>query len=292
MSDVMMEDQSGGWRGKFALGALALSIFGVIWFAAAALGSKYGLWDWQFGLLKMTIGWGPIVAFGALGLSILALIVALIKAPRKRPLMLAIGALLISGLLAGRMAGLAAGGKAVPPIHDIQTDWSEPVVLSDVLMKARGEGSNPVLYGEAAVFSNPDSEQFGGKLIADIQEAAECASDDEDVCEDSPTPKPYRPIRPLMINAPSAEVFEAAHELAKNRGWEIVTADAATGTIEATHTSPWWGFKDDIAIRISTEADDTRVDMRSISRVGQSDLGANARRISTFLYDLDGQRFD
>lgn len=292
MNDAIMEDQSGGWRGKVALGALIMSILGVVWFAAAALGSKYGLWSWQFGLLKMTIGWGPIVAFGTLGLSVVALIIALIKAPRKRPLMLAVGALLVSGLLAGRMAGLAAGGQAVPPIHDIQTDWSDPVVFSDALMAARGETSNPVLYGEEAVFSNPENEQFGGKLIAVIQEAAECASDDEDVCEDTATPKPYRPIRPLIINAPSAEVFQAAAALVDQRGWEIVTSDAATGTIEATHTSPWWGFKDDIAIRISAEADDTRVDMRSVSRVGVSDLGANARRITTFLYDLDGQRFD
>ena len=291
MSNVI-EDQSGGLRGKVSLAALIFSIFGVIWFAAAALGSKYGLWDWRFGLLKMTIGWGPIVAFGTLGLSVIALISALVKAPRKRPLMLAVGALLVSGLLAGRMAGLAASGQAVPPIHDIQTDWSDPVVLSNTLMAARGSESNPVRYGDEAVFSNPDSEQFGGKLIADIQEAAECMSEDEDVCEDSETPKPYKPIGPLIIQAPTSDVFEAAEALARKRGWTIITADSATGVIEATHTSTWWGFKDDVAIRLRAEGEGTRVDMRSISRVGQSDLGANARRITAFLYDLEGQRFD
>ena len=293
MSERMEEDQSGGLRGKFALFALLMSIFGVAWFAAAALGSKYGLWDWQFGLIKMTIAWGPIVAFGALGLSALALIAGLVKAPRKRPVMLAIGALLIGGLLIGRLYGLRQGAQAVPPIHDIQTDWGDAVVFSDVLMAARGSESNPVRYGADAVFRDAGSEQFGGRLIADIQEAAECASHDEDVCEDSETPKPYKPLEPLLIDAPRGQVFEAALRIAGQEGWEIVTSDADAGVLEATHTSGWWGFKDDVAIRIrEAEGNTTRVDMRSVSRVGGSDLGANARRISAFLYELDGQRYD
>ena len=295
MSETMDEDQSGGARGKFSLFALLFAVFGVIWFASAALGSKYGVWDWQFGLGKMTIAWGPIVAFGGLGLSLLACIIALVKSPRKRPFMLALGALIVAGLLAGRLAGLGAGAQAVPPIHDIQTDWNDPVVLSDALMAARGPDSNPVGYGDEARFGEAQREewtQYAGLLIGDIQEAAECDSRDEDVCEDSETPKPYKPLEPLLINAPRADVFAAAERIAHARGWEIVTSDSAAGVLEATHTSPWWGFKDDVAIRIrEAEGNTTRVDMRSISRVGQSDLGANARRITAFLYELDGQRF-
>ncbi len=296
MSETIIEDQSGGLRGRFSAFALIFSIFGVFWFAAAALGSKYGLWDWQFGLGKMTIAWGPMVAFGALGLAVLACIFALVKAPRKRPLMLAIGALLIAGLLAGRMAGLAASGQAVPPIHDIQTDWRDAVVFSDALMAARGPESNPVRYGDDAIFGavvRPDWQSYVGKPIADIQEAAECVSHDDDTCEDSETPKPYKPLEPLLIDAPRAQVFEAARRIAEQRGWEIVTNDGDGGVLEATHTSKWWGFKDDMAIRIrEAEGNTTRVDMRSVSRVGRSDLGANARRISAFLYELDGQRYD
>ncbi len=292
MTDHTLENQFGGWRGKFALGALILSILSVIWFAAAALGAKYGLWSWQFGLLKMTVGWGRFVAFGALGLAVLAVIISLVKAPRKQPLMLSIGAFLIAGLLAGRMAGLAANGQSVPSIHDIQTDWNNPVEFSEALITVRGPGSNPVRYGADAVYRDANHPRFGGKLIADIQEEAECGSHDDDVCEDSETPKPYKPLESLLINAPRADVFAAAERIVKARGWEIVTSNGEAGIIEATHTSPWWGFKDDVAIRIGeAEGDTTRVDMRSISRVGGSDLGANARRISAFLYELDGQRW-
>lgn len=293
MSDVMDEDQSGGWRGKFSLFAVLFSVFGVLWFAVAALGTKYGLWNWEFGLLTMTVSWGRFVIFGTFGASVIALIAGLVKAPRKRPVMLAIAALLVSALLGGRMLGLGAAGQAVPPIHDIQTDWADPVVLSDALMAERGPDSNPVRYGADAVFRDPDSEQFGGKLIAEIQETAECASHDEDVCEDSETPKPYKPLESLLIDAPRGKVFETAQALVEKRGWAIVSADAEAGILEATHTSTWWGFKDDVAIRIrEAEGNTTRIDMRSISRVGGSDLGANARRITYFLYDLDGQRWE
>jgi len=251
------------------------------------------LWSWQFGLLKMTVGWGRFVIFGTLGLSVIAIVSALAKAPRKRPLMLAVAALVVSGLLGGRMLGLGAAGQAVPPIHDIQTDWADAVVLSDAMMELRGPDSNPVRYGADAMFRDAENAQFGGKLVADIQEAAECASRDADVCEDSETPKPYAPLEPLLINASRETVFAEAERIARAKGWEIVTADAAAGRLQATHTSTWWGFKDDVAMRIrEAEGNTTRVDMRSISRVGGSDLGANSRRITDFLYELEGQRYN
>ena len=290
MADTVI-DQSGGWRGRLALIALVFAIFAVLWFMAAALGSRFGLWDWQFGLLTMMVGLGRFVVLGSLGLAVIALIAGLIRAPRKRPVMLALGALLISALLGGRLAALGGAAQAVPPIHDIQTDWDNPVVLSNALMTARGGDANPVRYGEDAVVSYGNDSPFEGRLLSEIQEEAECESDDPEACEDADPPKPYRPLKPLILEAAPADVFAAAERLARQRGWTIVTANADDGQLEATHTSTWFGFKDDIAIRIVPEGEGTRVDMRSISRVGQSDLGANARRISDFLYTLDGQRY-
>lgn len=289
---TLAEDQSAGWRGRVAFSALVLAVLGVIWFMAAALGTKFGLWSWQFGLLTMMIGLGKFIAIGAFGLAVIALVVSLIKAPRKRPLMLSVGALLVSGLLLGRLLALGASGQAVPDIHDIQTDWDTPVVLSNALLTARGNGANPVRYGEEAIYSYDSDSPFEGRLIADIQEEAECESRDVDVCEDADPPKPYRPIKPLILDAAPADVFEKAEQLARRRGWTIVTSVEEEGRLEATETSGWFGFKDDVAIRILPEGDGTRVDMRSISRVGRSDLGANARRVTAFLYDLEGQRYD
>jgi uncharacterized protein (DUF1499 family) len=69
-------------------------------------------------------------------------------------------------------------------------------------------------------------------------------------------------------------------------GWEIVAADSAAGRIEATATSAWFGFKDDVVVRITPEGDGSRVDVRSVSRVGKGDVGANAARIRDYLERL------
>ena len=69
-------------------------------------------------------------------------------------------------------------------------------------------------------------------------------------------------------------------------GWKIVAADSTAGRIEATATTPWFGFKDDVVVRVRPEGSGSRIDVRSVSRVGQSDVGTNARRIRAYLADL------
>ena len=66
-------------------------------------------------------------------------------------------------------------------------------------------------------------------------------------------------------------------------GWEIVASDPAQGRIEATATTFWFGFKDDIVVRLAAEGTGSRVDVRSLSRIGSSDVGANAQRIRAYL---------
>jgi uncharacterized protein (DUF1499 family) len=96
----------------------------------------------------------------------------------------------------------------------------------------------------------------------------------------------YPDIGPITLPVPPAQAFERALALARSRGWEIVAADASAGHIEATDTTRWFGFKDDIVIRITPQGDASRVDLRSVSRVGRSDVGTNARRIREFVADL------
>jgi uncharacterized protein (DUF1499 family) len=78
-------------------------------------------------------------------------------------------------------------------------------------------------------------------------------------------------------------VFNRALDVAQRMGWELVAADQASGRIEATDTTTWFGFKDDIVVRVTSWGSGARVDMRSVSRVGRSDVGTNARRIREFL---------
>ncbi|MEZ5421133.1 MAG: DUF1499 domain-containing protein [Vicinamibacterales bacterium] len=97
----------------------------------------------------------------------------------------------------------------------------------------------------------------------------------------------YPEIRPLFLSIPADEAHRKALALVGSRGWEVVAADEAGRRIEATDTTFWFRFKDDVALRVSAVPDGTsRVDMRSVSRIGRSDIGTNARRIRDFLADL------
>ncbi|HEX6530760.1 MAG TPA: DUF1499 domain-containing protein, partial [Burkholderiales bacterium] len=100
----------------------------------------------------------------------------------------------------------------------------------------------------------------------------------------------YPELHALEIALPPAQAFERARAAALELGWEIVAADAPAGRIEAVSTTRWFGFKDDIAVRISASGSGSRIDMRSRSRVGRSDLGANAKRIQDFLIAVRSAR--
>ena len=295
-----------GWRLKLSGAALAVSIFAVIWFAAAALGTKYGLWGWQFGLGKMFIAWGPFIAVPAVLLGLVAFVLGFLKFPRTQPVILGLAALLIASMLLFRLLAFGAQGQKVPPIHDIQTDWNAPIQFSEALIAQRESWAarhcdptpdqpcaNPVSNDPIITHPRLANTPLFGRRVAEVQKEAE-----RDRTVDGETiPAAYdAPIEPLYFDQSPDEIAQLALNLAEARGWEIFTppdmgSDVEQTMLEATATSGWFGFKDDVAIRITAVEGATRVDMRSISRVGLSDLGANAKRVSGFLSEL-GDRAD
>ena len=96
----------------------------------------------------------------------------------------------------------------------------------------------------------------------------------------------YPEIQPLRLELVPDVAFTQAHEAAKGQGWEIVDTDRSAGRIEATDTTFWYGFKDDVVVRLTPEGSATRVDVRSVSRVGLGDVGKNASRIREYLKAL------
>jgi uncharacterized protein (DUF1499 family) len=92
----------------------------------------------------------------------------------------------------------------------------------------------------------------------------------------------------LTLALQPGAVFSRALDTAQRMGWTIVAADDAAGRIEASDTSRWFGFTDDIVIRITPSDDGSRIDLRSSSRLGRSDFGVNAARIKTYLAALRG----
>ena len=280
--------QSGGWRGMFSGFALVLSVFGALWFFIAAGGTKLGLWDWKVGFGTLSMKWGPNIVMAALAVSMIAILISLIQAPRKRPFMLALAALLVAGLSLGRLMATGANAKRLPPLHDIQTDWARPIMPSDALVSVRA-----VSEAENAIEAAPVIEDrakgnwpgMEGKLVSAEQEKAEFDPDHQK----KESAAPYPQIDTLVLPSVSPDVaYQAALAVVTDRGWDIVTDDPVAGRIEATETSFWFEFKDDVMIRVLPEGEaGARIDIRSTSRVGLSDLGANAKRVSNLLDDIE-----
>jgi uncharacterized protein (DUF1499 family) len=163
------------------------------------------------------------------------------------------------GLLIGAaaFAGPAvfrARARAVPPIHDISTDLERPPAFVAVL-PLRAGASNPPAHG--------------GPEVARLQREA------------------YPDLQPLALPVARDEAFRRALEAAHAEGWEVVAAEPGDGRIEASDTTFWWGFVDDVVVRVSERAPgQSVVDVRSVSRVGRSDVGKNAARIRAYLARL------
>ncbi len=146
--------------------------------------------------------------------------------------------------------------RSVPAIHDISTDLENPPAFVDIA-KLRADAPNPVDYA--------------GEETAEQQREA------------------YPSIQPLMLDNEYQRVFQAALAVVNDLGWQLVASDLTEGRIEATDTTFWFGFKDDVVIRLIAQADQVRIDVRSKSRVGRSDVGKNADRIHTFMRQLREQ---
>lgn len=98
----------------------------------------------------------------------------------------------------------------------------------------------------------------------------------------------YGDIRTVTIAMPVADVVTLAEKVAKDRGWEIAVSKPAEGRLEAVDTVSLFKFKDDVVVRVQPGPAGTtsQVDVRSVSHVGRSDMGVNAKRIRSFLRDL------
>ncbi|MEL6859502.1 MAG: DUF1499 domain-containing protein [Pseudomonadota bacterium] len=294
MSETIEQPQA-GWRMKVAIFALAASIFSVLWLAVAALGTKFGFWPWQVGLSQMSFQIAPMIIIIALGASVVALTLALWKSPRFRPAVVSLAAGLIALSLLGRMGAQRELAYSLPPIHDIQTDWNNPIQFSSALIDARNAQGGTNEISDAPVI--PEAVEggwpgMGGKLVSVAQEEAEA--------KESGKRTVYPKMESLYFSQSPTELAAAAEQIINKRGWEIV-ASGPTGReagdelqIDATATSGWFGFKDDIAVRISPVEGAVKVDIRSTSRVGLSDLGANSTRVYGLMIELedraDGRR--
>jgi uncharacterized protein (DUF1499 family) len=236
-----------------ALCGFGLAVVSLMTLMLAGLGSRWGWWNFRFGFILL--GWGAYGGGAAASVGGAAL--ALMGLSHER----AARAVVVLAVL-GLLGGLTAFGipwqwkrtaQRVPAIHDITTDVNDPPKFVAVL---------PLRAGA------PNPADYGGPEIAAQQRSA------------------YPEIAPVVLNMPPERAFARALAAARGMGWQIVSESPAEGRIEATDTTLWFGFKDDIVVRVTPSGGGSRVDVRSVSRVGRSDVGTNARRIDAYVKRL------
>ena len=243
--------RGGRWPGVLA--GLAILLLAVATLMMAGSGPAYRgefiSLDEAFNLLRN----GVYAAGGAVAVSIVTLLFSLLV-HRSRPALIATLVIVAAAALLYVPWQHWQRAQQVPAIHDITTDTQNPPVF-EALADAR----------EAA----PNAVDYPGDATAQQQQAA------------------YPYIKPLVLDEAPQMILAAAQAEAEEAGWRI--ARITDNHIEATATTRWFGFEDDVVIRLTELENGVQVDMRSASRLGASDVGTNAARIEKFLTALEAR---
>lgn len=248
------------YAGNFVLLAGAGAL---LWGLISAVGTGWGLWAYTSGLKGVT--WAFFLALGAILIGLLrgrAARKSISPPPRTRRW----AGMLLAFVYVGWMGTFLIKALTVPAIHDVSTDLADPPVFQTLQMRSDNLDNVP----------GADDEQMRG--LTPQQRWAVVHQKD------------YGDIRSVRINEPVPMVIAKAERLAKDRDWDVAVTLPEEGRLEATATSAFFRFKDDIVLRVrpTDTGEGSIVDMRSVSRVGQSDLGVNAKRVRSFLADLTG----
>jgi uncharacterized protein (DUF1499 family) len=238
-------------RSARALSGLGLAVAAVSAAAALVAGPAYRMQWVSLATSFLALRWATYGAIASIVVGIVAwVLLQVTRAPRGRAV--AAVASVLGVLVAAPPLVMVYQAQRLPNIHDISTDTNDPPSFVDVLPLRQGARNAVDYEPETAI------QQRRG----------------------------YPDIAPLRLALPPAEAFERAERAARAMGWQIVAAKPDALRIEATDTTLMFGFKDDIVIRIRPQAQGSVVDVRSLSRIGGSDIGANARRVRAFLSKL------
>ncbi len=213
----------------------------------AGVGYRVGLWHFRTGI--EILKWSFFVS--APTLLFLLVCVFFLKAKTTSDLIVGILGIVISATLVYVPYSWKKTLDRYPYIHDVTTDMDNPPEFV-AAARLRGQGDHPIAYD--------------GPEVAEQQKKA------------------YPNIQPVFLKEDPSSVFNKIEATLLKMELEITESDADAGRVEAVDTTFLFGFRDDLVVRISAEeGKGTRVDVRSKSRVGMSDLGQNAKRIARFI---------
>lgn len=231
-------------------GLLAKFVFTVGLIALAALpvgslGCRFGLWGFTTGLAIVSSGIVLATIVLVLGIATLVFAYTRRRTADRMPALIGLAAsVVVLALMAPQYMSLS-----LPMTNDVATDRDDPPTFEH-LAANREPGANFLDYTE--------------------EEARVQAEG-------------YPDLVGIRAAGDTDEHFEKSVAIARALGWDVVSEDADTGRVEAIATTFWFGFEDDLVIRVRRKDDESVVDLRSASRVGLHDLGANAERVRAFV---------
>jgi len=235
---------------KFARILLYFTFFVALIFLMSGYGYQWNIWELGTGFTLLR--YAAYASIGILAVSVVSL--WFLRKSGFKAVFYLIIVLILSGVASGTALYWQQRAQSVPAIHDISTDLESPPEFV-AMVRLRADAPNPP--------------EYAGEETANAQREA------------------YPDVEPLMLNENVQRVMDEAVLLVVNRGWKLVAINRQEGRIEATENLAWFGFKDDVVLRFTETGEGTRVDMRSKSRIGRSDVGVNAKRIEQFLDDLE-----
>lgn len=238
---------------RLAVWARRLAVFSFLVAFLAVVIERAGMFE----IMPVLATFGAALVLAALAILLAFLAFAVIWHTGADGLRHAVVAVLIGAALLAYPGYLGYRAYKLPMISDITTDPIDPPRF-EAIARLRTREANPVAYA--------------GLYAAELQRAA------------------YPEIEPLMVTLAPRAAFEAVRGIILKRRWQIINErapDRRDGIIEAVARTPLMGFRDDVVLRIRSAPDGTRIDMRSSSRYGRHDFGANAARLRALIADIE-----
>ena len=241
------------------VGGVGLGVYALL----ASLGVWMGMWNFGtgFNMLRNVNASADWVAWIGLAVTIVVFFSARRLALTNTVRLTTIAAIgTVAATLAYVVPETFRPPEGTPPIHDITTDTVNPPDYI-AIAPLRANAANNMIYGDQANWDK-------ARMSAAQHEA-------------------YPDIVPQEFSESKEVIFERALTAVNDLGWEVVDQNLATGRIEATDTTFWFRFKDDVVIVVTPTAQGSVLNARSLSRVGTSDVGKNAARLREFFARLN-----
>ena len=255
-------------RSELFLNLMALVALGpALMILVGALGVRFDLIDWRVGVGQLILDWPSKLALIAVLGGIFAIFVAVTAGFGKYGLRAAFSLVLpLTTLVA--LVWLKSMGDSYPPVHDVASDWTQPIALSPALLRERGPDAWPVEDDPIVPLS---SGAYMNRRVAEVN---------GETCPGA---------HPVPLTLAPGQAYVRAKAAVLTEGLDLFSDTPASGRLEATATNLWLGLKDDVVVRVTASGTGSRVDVRSISRGGLADYGANCNRVTDLVRLISGQ---